>query len=116
MSLKTLEIDNKDRLPPAAPHADSAPWQVQRRWLPDWRSLAVLCAFTLMLLLLLYWLFGRDVRNWIQFGGGGALTDYLGAAKGQGAYNTGLYNADVSQDNANNAGMASIVAAIAYAY
>ena len=72
MSMRHLEIDNKDKLPPAAPHADSAPWQVQRRWLPDWRSLAVLCAFTLLLLLIGYWLFGRDVRFWIQFGGGSA--------------------------------------------
>ncbi len=71
MSLKQLQIDNVDKLPPAAPHADSAPWQVQRRWLPDWRSLAVLCAFTLTLLLILYWLFGSDVRYWIAYGSGG---------------------------------------------
>lgn len=68
--VRTHEIDNKDRLPPPAPHADSAPWQQQRRWLPDWRSLAVLCGFAVILLLILYWLFGRDVRQWIAFGGG----------------------------------------------
>ena len=54
---------------------------------------------------------GAQVQN-PQFGAGGALTDYMQAAKGQGAYNTGLYNADVSQDNANNAGMAAIAAAL----
>ena len=72
MSMRHIEIDNKDRLPPTAPHADSSPSQVQRRWLPDWRALAVLCGFTLMLLLILYWLFGSDVRYWIAFGGGAA--------------------------------------------
>ncbi len=71
MGPRIHQIDNVDRLPPAAPHADSAPWQQQRRWLPDWRSLAVLCAFVLLALLILYWLFGRDVRNWIEYGGGG---------------------------------------------
>ncbi len=71
MSLRQVQIDNVDKLPPAAPHADSAPWQAQRRWIPDWRSLAVLCAFTLLLLLIGYWLFGRDVREWIQYGEGG---------------------------------------------
>lgn len=71
MSLKQIQLDNVDRLPQPAPHADSAPWEQQRRWLPDWRSLAVLCAFTLLLLLISYWLFGRDVRDWMSFGGGG---------------------------------------------
>ena len=71
MGPRIHQIDNVDRLPPTAPHADSAPWQVQRRWLPDWRALAVLCAFTLMLLLILYWLFGQDVRAWFQYGAGG---------------------------------------------
>ncbi len=70
MSFKQIQLDNVDKLPPAAPHADSAPWQAQRRWLPDWRSLAVLCAFTLLLLLIGYWLFGRDVMDWIRYGNG----------------------------------------------
>ena len=77
MSLKQLQIDNVDKLPPAAPHADSAPWQVQRRWLPDWRSLAVLCAFTLMLLLISYWLFGRDVMDWLRYGNGASWLQWL---------------------------------------
>ncbi len=71
MGPRIHQIDNVDKLPQAAPHADSAPWEQQRRWIPDWRSLAVLCAFTLMLLLILYWLFGRDVRYWIEYGDGG---------------------------------------------
>ena len=70
MGPRIHQIDNVDRLPPAAPHADSAPWQQPRRWIPDWRSLAVLCGFALLLLLILYWLFGGDVRNWIQYGDG----------------------------------------------
>ena len=70
MGPRIHQIDNVDRLPPTAPHADSAPWQVQRRWLPDWRALAVLCGSALALLLILYGLFGSDARYWIAFGGG----------------------------------------------
>jgi len=67
---KHLQIDNVDRVPQAVQAHDSAPWQQPRRWLPDWRSLAVLCGFALLLLLIGYWLFGRDVRAWLQYGGG----------------------------------------------
>ena len=70
MGPKHLQIDNVDRVPQAVQAHDSAPWQQPRRWLPDWRSLAVLCGFALLLLLIGYWLFGRDVRAWLQYGGG----------------------------------------------
>jgi hypothetical protein len=70
MGPRHVQVDNLDRTPRGPQHADSAPWQQQRRWYPEWRSLAVLCAFALLLLLIGYWLFGRDVRMWIQYGGG----------------------------------------------
>jgi len=70
MGPKLIQYDSSDRVPQGPQHADSAPWQRERRWHPDWRSLAVLCGFALLLLLIGYWLFGRDVRDWIQFGGG----------------------------------------------
>ena len=70
MGPRIHQIDNADRVPPAAQAHDSAPWQQSRRWLPDWRSLAVLCGFALLALLILYWLFGRDVKAWISYGGG----------------------------------------------
>ena len=54
---------------------------------------------------------GAQIQN-PQFGPGGQPIDYMGAAKGQGAYNTGLYNANVSEDNANNQAIASTAAAI----
>lgn len=70
MMPKLIQHDNIDRAPQGPQHIDSAPWQRERRWIPDWRSLAVLCAFALLLLLIGYWLFGRDVRAWVQYGGG----------------------------------------------
>jgi len=72
MGPKQIQYDNLDRTPRGPQHVDSAPWQQQRRWMPDWRSLAVLCCFALLLLLIGYWLFGRDVRAWLQYGGGDA--------------------------------------------
>lgn len=69
MGPRHISVDNLDKVPQDAQAHDSAPWQ-QQRWIPDWRSLAVLCASGLLLLLIGYWLFGRDVKAWIQFGGG----------------------------------------------
>lgn len=70
MGPKHISVDNLDRVPQGAQAHDSAPWQQQRRWYPDWRSLAVLCVAGLLLLLICYALFGRDLREWIQYGGG----------------------------------------------
>lgn len=77
MGPRQFQIDNVDRPPQGAQAHDSAPWQQPRRWIPDWRSLAVLCGFALALLLILYWLFGSDVRFWLQYGDGGSWLRWL---------------------------------------
>jgi hypothetical protein len=69
MGPKLIQHDNLDKVPPNAPH-DSAPW-AQPSTLIDWRTAGVLCAFALLLLLIAYWLFGADVRDWVRYGTGG---------------------------------------------
>lgn len=71
MGPRHVQLDNLDRVPQGPKQLDSAPWQRERRWQPDWSALAVLCGFALLLLLIGYWLFGRDVKAWIQYGDGG---------------------------------------------
>lgn len=71
MQQRHIQIDNADRVPQgSAGQHDIAPWAQHRpRWL-DWRTAGVLCSFALLLLLIGYWLFGRDLRAWLTYGDG----------------------------------------------
>lgn len=70
MQNRNIQIDNVDRLPQGSGgQHDVAPW-VQAKARLDWRATAVLCAFALLALLILYWLFGRDVVAWVRYGEG----------------------------------------------
>lgn len=67
-----LQKDDVDRVPKTA--QDTPPWgapPAPRR--ADWRVVAVLCVFGIVVLLLLYWLIGGDVRDWVRYGDGGLL-------------------------------------------
>lgn len=67
-----LQKDDVDKVPKTA--QDVPPWgapPLPRRL--DWRVVAVLCPFGLILFLLLYWLIGGDIRDWVRYGDGGVL-------------------------------------------
>ena len=72
MGPRIIQHDNADREPQGskASSGDHS-WSRPQPRAFDWRGIGVLCGFLLMLLLIGYWLFGRDIRFWIQYGGGG---------------------------------------------
>lgn len=63
MGPRIIQHDNLDKAPASGAH-DSAPW-MRSRVLFDWRGLGVLCGSGVIVFLLAYWLFGRDIRYWI---------------------------------------------------
>lgn len=65
MGPKLIQHDNADRLPQGGAQHDSASWS-RPHTVIDWRGLGVLCAFSLLALLICSWLFGRDVRYWLE--------------------------------------------------
>lgn len=67
-----LQKDDVDKVPKTA--QDTPPWGASpapRR--SDWRVVAVLCVFGIIAVLLLWWLIGADVRDWVRYGDGGLL-------------------------------------------
>lgn len=63
-----VQKDNLDTYP-SVPR-EAPPWEVGWPRLLDWRTVGVLCATALVFFLVLYWLFGQDVREWLRYGEG----------------------------------------------
>ena len=70
-----LQKDDVDKVPKAPIAAPKWGTKEQPSRL-DWRVVAVLCVFAVVSLLVLYWLFGADVRDWIRYGDGGMLVRF----------------------------------------
>jgi len=67
-----VQKDDVDKVPKTP--TDSPPWlQVAHPRRQDWRVVATLCAFGLIGLLLLWWLIGADVREWVAYSWGGLV-------------------------------------------
>ena len=65
MGPRQIQVDNLDRAPSAAASHDVNSWAYRPAPRVDWRGIGVLCMFGVVMLLILYWLFGRDMRFWI---------------------------------------------------
>lgn len=63
-----VQKDNLDTYP-SVPR-EAPPWEVGWPRLLDWRTVGVLCLTAVIFFLVLYWLFGQDVREWLRYGDG----------------------------------------------
>lgn len=71
MPISTRQLDNVDTLPPGSQLGEFSPWQPPPRRSLGWAEIVALGGVLIVTLLIGYWLIGRDVRSWIQYGGGG---------------------------------------------
>jgi len=71
MPVSIRQHDDVDRLPPGSGNVEQAPWPTSqpRGYLP-WPTVMALCVFAVILLLVCYWLFAADVRDWVRYGDG----------------------------------------------
>lgn len=70
MGISTRQIDNVDTLPPGSQGGEFAPWQPAPRGRMQWAEITAIGGVVILLLLTVYWLVGRDIKAWIQYGGG----------------------------------------------
>lgn len=71
MGPKIVQHDNLDREPQGSGRTSDHSWSRRQHASIGWRGLGVLCLFLLIIILFVSLRYDRDIRYWIQFGGGG---------------------------------------------
>jgi hypothetical protein len=70
MGPKIHQIDNLDKEPQGSAHTSDHSWSRRQHVSIGWRGIGVLCLFLLILIMFVAFRYDRDIRYWIQFGGG----------------------------------------------
>lgn len=73
MPISTRQIDNVDTLPPGSQVGEVAPWQPLPRARMGWAEIVAAGGVGVVLVLVVWWLIGADVRFWISYSWGGMV-------------------------------------------
>jgi hypothetical protein len=71
MPVSTRQIDNVDTLPPGSQVGEDAPWRAPMRHAMGWAEIVALGGVCFVMLPLVWYLIGADVRAWIAYSWGG---------------------------------------------
>lgn len=75
MPISTRQIDNVDTLPPGSQLGEVAPWQPSARARMGWAEIVACGGVGTVVLLIIWYLIGSDVRFWISYGFGATVVN-----------------------------------------